>query len=218
MMTVACLGFTTPSERSKSIQFRRRSSESFNPRPTSSSCNFRGRSLATSPTRWYVRKGQRVVFLSSRIHWVAGRPFRRGTRELRTASRPMELHACLTSPRLVDCRGSPRIVRAEPDDTHFGCLVHTWSAPQECGRQVFLDDDVRCFRCQFATDQIKTLGGIEQKRSYVVRREHTLCDKLAHQSLQNENVDFAVSERHCLFDHRDLPDHAGRHVDSRVKP
>ena len=51
-MTVACLGLTTPSERSKLIQFRLRSSESFNPRPTSSSCNFRGRSLATSPNAW----------------------------------------------------------------------------------------------------------------------------------------------------------------------
>ena len=86
------------------------------------------------------------------------------------------------------------------------CAVHTWSVPQECRCQVFLDDDMRCFRRQFATDQIQAFGGIEQKGSYVVRREHVLCDKLAHQSLQNENVDFAVSERHCLFDHRDLPD------------
>src|SRR5580692_5990919 len=85
------------------------------------------------------------------------------------------------------------------------------STPQERRRQIFRDDDSGCFWRQIATNQVQTGSRIEQQRSHVVRREQSLYNKLAHQGLENENVDFAVSKRRCLFDHRALP---GRSVPS----
>src|SRR5262245_35372586 len=80
-----------------------------------------------------------------------------------------------------------------------------FSASQEHRYQVLLHDDPGCFRSQFAADEVKSFRRIEQHRSYVIRREHALDDKLAHQSLQNESIEFAAPWRRCLFDHCDLP-------------
>ena len=86
------------------------------------------------------------------------------------------------------------------------------STAKERRRQIFLDDDVGRFGRQIATDQVQTCCGIEQQGSYVVWREHALCEKLAHQGLENENIDFAVCKRRYLFDHGGLPGRSVRRL------
>src|ERR1700750_2815244 len=83
------------------------------------------------------------------------------------------------------------------------CRSRISAVAKEYGREVLVYDDAGCLRCQFAADQIKAFGGIEQQRSHVVGREETFRYEHAHQCLQDEPVELAVVEHPMA--HRNLP-------------
>jgi hypothetical protein len=73
------------------------------------------------------------------------------------------------------------------------------SIPQERRHQIFLDEGAGRLWRQIAAHKVQTRSRIEQQGSHVIRRESALCDELAHQGLENENVDFAVCKAELFF-------------------